>query len=356
MVTTSTLTLLRKTPPHVTGVCKIFLGTIFLILIASSLSGSTPKNSNESKQLLSLNELKKKKVYYSIENALQNPDKVYKLSLYHNAMLAIPSCIQKFDNLQVLDVRRNRLSELPEEIGELENLQYLNVEDNQISELPENIKNLKNLQVLNVRRNDISKLPEEIGQLQNLEVLTLEYNALASLPDEISNLKNLKTLNLKNNQLDDLNKKIGSLTQLKELNIKYNKIASLPQSIANLQNLNKFGINLHKLTIQEINKFGKLLAGTDTDLGRQYLQSHDALNQGRFANMEMHVSKTQKFEDKEVFCSVIEFNRLVKESSSGRGMVIWKMKDNEPVIVYSILTDDAEPSKKLTSKKFSSAK
>ncbi len=355
MVNISTYYLVRNFTEKVTGRLKIFPSILAFLFISPLLFASNPE-SNESSQLLSLDELKKKKVYYSIESALQNPDQVYKLSLYHNAMLALPSVIEKFDNLQVLDISRNRLSELPEEIGELDNLQYLNVEDNQITELPKSIKNLDNLRVLNVRRNDITELPEEIGQLTNLEELTLEYNALYSLPDEISNLKNLQTLNLKNNKLDELNDAVGSLTQLKELNIKYNEISALPRSIANLKQLDEFGINLHKFTIQEIQKYGKLLAGTDTELGRQYLQSLDALNEGKFANMEIHVSKTQKFDGQDAYCSIIEYNRLSKEGDSGKGMIIWNKNGNGPSVVYSVLTKEAEPSQKLTSKNFSSAK
>ncbi|PSR02518.1 MAG: hypothetical protein BRD50_07205 [Bacteroidetes bacterium SW_11_45_7] len=355
MVNITTHHFVRNLIEKVTSRLKIFSSILAFLFLSPILFASQPE-SNESSQLLSLDELKKKKVYYSIESALQNPDQVYKLSLYHNAMLALPSVIEKFDNLQVLDVSRNRLSELPEEIGELDNLQYLNVEDNQITELPKSIKNLDNLRVLNVRRNDITKLPKEIGQLQNLEELTLEYNALYSLPAEISNLKNLQTLNLKNNKLDELNEAVGSLTQLKELNIKYNEITALPGSIANLKQLDKFSINLHKFTIQEIQKYGKLLAGTDTELGRQYLQSLDALNEGEFANMEIHVRKTQKFDDKEVYCSILEYNRLNKEGKSGKGMVIWQKDSNEPAVVYSLLTEDAEPSQNLTSKNYISAK
>lgn len=356
MIKTSTLYFVRILLEKVTDKLKIFSVTFIFLFISTStfITASTPE-SNESSQLLSLNELKEKKVYYSIESALQNPDKVYKLSLYHNAMLALPSCIEKFDNLQVLDISRNRLSELPEEIGELDNLQYLNVEDNKLSKLPSSIKNLDNLRVLNVRRNNLTELPEEIGQMTNMRELTAEYNALYSLPDEIANLKNLEKLNIKNNKLDDLNEAVGSLTQLKKLNIKYNEITVLPESISSLNNLNELGINLHKFTIQEIQKYGKFLAGTDTELGRQYLQSLDALNEDKFADMEIHVSKTQKFEGQDVYCSVIEYNRLTKQQKSGKGMIIWKEKSNEPAVLYSVLTEDAEPSE-LPSKNFSSAK
>lgn len=315
----------------------LVLATLFLVF--NSFRPST----NESDHLLSLNELKKKKVYYSLQNALQNPDQVYKLSLYHNAMLALPSLIKKFDNLQVLDISRNRLKELPEEIGQLKNLQYLNVEDNQLTEIPASINNLKNLEVLNLRRNDIEELPPAIGGLKDLRVLTVEYNAISSLPDELAQLQNLKTLNLKNNQLNSFNKAICSLEQLQDLDIQYNEITALPNNIQNLKNLDQLGLNLSKLTIKEINKYGKWLLTTNTELGRQYLQSHDALNTGKFAELEIHVSSTQKVKNsKELYRSTFEYNHLVKQNSAGKGIVIWKQKHGKPVVVRSEMTEDQD--------------
>lgn len=129
-------------------------------------------------KLLNSTALEQEMYYSSLEEALKEPLKVYKLRL-HN------------------------LTSLPKEIGELKNLQYLNLEINSLTSLPKEIGELKNLQVLNLHYNSLTSLPKEIGNLKDLEGLYLSIGNLTSLPREIKNLKKLQNLNLGGNPISD---------------------------------------------------------------------------------------------------------------------------------------------------------
>ncbi len=126
-----------------------------------------------------LNSLERERWYYSLEEALQNPDKVYKLSLANR-----------------------KLKKFPMEILALKNLQILNLSGNQIDSIPEQISELKVLQILNLHDNRIRALPPTIGQLKHLKRLYLAKNRIVYFPPEICSLRNnLRYLDISNNHL-----------------------------------------------------------------------------------------------------------------------------------------------------------
>ena len=149
-------------------------------------------------QLLSAEKLALEKVYTSLSEALQTPEKVYKLDLTKQKLKTFPMEIIKLYNLQELTLAKNKLTEIPKEIGTLTNLQKLNLEKNELTVLPSTIGNLTNLKELILNRNEIFKLPPEIGNLINLEKLDMWSNEIDVFPEEISKLKNtLKVLDLR---------------------------------------------------------------------------------------------------------------------------------------------------------------
>jgi len=154
-------------------------------------------------QLLDTASLLAQPVYDNLQEALQNPDKVYRLDLRRNKLKTFPFEILKLKNLQELDLSKNNLKELPEEIGKLTNLQVLNVAGNKLQYLPDSIGELKNLKKFVGSRNNLIAIPKRIGDLQNLEILDLWENELSTFPDELSKLKKLRWMDLRVILLND---------------------------------------------------------------------------------------------------------------------------------------------------------
>jgi Leucine-rich repeat (LRR) protein len=154
---------------------------------------------------LSDSELAGKKLYTSLEEALQTPDSVYRLKLNKRLKCdSLPPEIFACKNLQELHLTGTKLSVLNQAIGELKNLTLLSLYHNRLVTLPETIGNLSRLQTLIISRNLISTLPKNIGKLQNLVLIDAWGNPLYTLPDEISALqKTLKILDLRQIPLRD---------------------------------------------------------------------------------------------------------------------------------------------------------
>lgn len=166
-----------------------FLLPLFIFCCINTLSFS--------QVLLDPDELKNARTYTSLEEALQQPDSVFKLKLNGKKLAEFPVEILRLTNLQSLNLSKNRIKTIPSQINELKNLQELDVSRNKIYMLPPEIGELKNLVRLNLNRNVITALPESIGNLAELEFLEMWDNELKELPDEIRYLKHLKTFELR---------------------------------------------------------------------------------------------------------------------------------------------------------------
>ncbi|MBI4929378.1 MAG: leucine-rich repeat domain-containing protein [Bacteroidetes bacterium] len=142
-------------------------------------------------------------IYNNLQEALQNPDKVYRLDLSKKKLKVFPVEILKFKNLQELNISKNKLDSLPEQIGTLTNLQVLNVSGNKLQYLPDSIGELKNLKKLVGSRNNLLALPKRIGDLENIEIIDLWENDLSSFPEELSKLKKLRWMDLRVIMIDD---------------------------------------------------------------------------------------------------------------------------------------------------------
>ena len=137
-------------------------------------------------------------VYYDLNEALQNPEDVIKLSLRKKHYKSFPKQVLLFKNLQYLDLSKNTIKELPDSIVTLTQLQYLIVSKTGLETLPRNIGEMKNLRHLNVNQNELGVLPYSFGDLENLEVADLWSNNLQYFPESMEKLKNLKWMDLRN--------------------------------------------------------------------------------------------------------------------------------------------------------------
>lgn len=142
-------------------------------------------------------------VYNNLDEALQNPDKVYRLDLSKKKLKVFPLEVLKFKNLQELNLSKNKLDSLPEQIGMLVNLQILNLSGNRLQYLPDSIGELKNLKKLVASRNSLVALPKRIGDLQNLEILDIWENDLSVFPEEMGKLKKLRWMDVRVILLND---------------------------------------------------------------------------------------------------------------------------------------------------------
>ncbi|MDZ4823237.1 MAG: hypothetical protein SH856_07245 [Flavobacteriales bacterium] len=161
---------------------------IIFIALLSSVSSHA--------QLLSADELDSTFVYSSLEEALQNPQVVYRLNLTKHKLKDFPQDIFQFANLNELVLDRNRIVIVPDEIAGLKYLQKLSISRNALDTLSPAICSLENLRYLNVGDNYITGIPEEIENLKQLNTFILWQNPVEFFPTEIGMLENLKELDI----------------------------------------------------------------------------------------------------------------------------------------------------------------
>jgi len=154
-------------------------------------------------QLLDSSALYSAPIYDNLEEALKNPNSVYRLSLKGNKLKVFPSEIFKLKYLQELDISKNKIDSIPDEIGDLKNLQVLDISSNKLEYLPDSIGKLKNLRKLSAGKNNLVAIPKQIGQLQNLQVMDLWSNQITIFPEELGDLKNLRKMDLRVIQIED---------------------------------------------------------------------------------------------------------------------------------------------------------
>lgn len=138
---------------------------------------------------LNATELNQKKWYYDLEEALAEPDQVYKLSLAGQKLKSLPPEISTLTHLQMLDLGDNKLKTLPVEISELKHLQFLSLYNNRLRYLPEEIRKLDRIEVLFLSRNKLIDVPVWVGGLGNLRRLDLMGNRFTPL--EIKRIRNM---------------------------------------------------------------------------------------------------------------------------------------------------------------------
>ena len=195
---------------------EVKLPTVLFIMFFFQI---IPVNSQEGGGVLENNTY----IFRSVEEAMTQPDMVFRLNLSKAKLETFPAQIFLFKNLEELDLSRNKLEEVPAAIGRLVHLKKLNLANNKLVHLPDEIGELKELVFLGLNRNELEDLPLTIGHLHSLEVFELWDNELKDLPDEISELQNLKMIELRGILFTDEQQK-----RIDELVIKSAKIYMSP--------------------------------------------------------------------------------------------------------------------------------
>lgn len=125
--------------------------------------------------------------YNSLEDAMREPEKVYKLNLSDQKLKEIPSEIFNFPNLHMLNLSNNKIKEIPSDINRLPYLTMLNLYGNKIRDLHPNMQYLGELRKLYLGKNKLVYAPAFIGGLGKLRHLDMTRNFVT--PYELANLQ-----------------------------------------------------------------------------------------------------------------------------------------------------------------------
>lgn len=168
--------------------------TIMFLLVAFSIAAYAQKSTT---LLYGPND--NGRTYTSLEEALTEPQNVYRLKLTKlPARDSLPAELFLLTELRELTVKGCKLWTLNAQIDKLQHLQYLNLDKNKLVRLPESIGNLSELHFLIVSRNLLETFPESIAKLKQLVSIDAWNNPLYVLPESISILNNtLQTLDLR---------------------------------------------------------------------------------------------------------------------------------------------------------------
>ena len=114
--------------------------------------------------------------YYSMEEALKEPEKVVKLDIAMLKLTSIDPSIAKLVNLECLDLSFNRFSTLPPEMAELKKLRVLNLTGTRfLAKVPAVVAEIPNLEELDIREHPEWKgtqFEDAIKLLPNVNVIT----------------------------------------------------------------------------------------------------------------------------------------------------------------------------------------
>lgn len=217
--------------------------------------GANLDNLNKSDRLYkasiqALKKFKKQKylVYNDLQQALENPLKVYYLDLSNAGLEKLPKEIKKLKNLKLLNLsclpgKENYLYRVLEEDEDVIEVSLVPTDPSKkkLRKLPKEIGQLTNLEQLFCSSNQLTVLPKEIGQLRKLKRLDCSNNQLVTFPKEINQLVNLEWLHCRKNQLSSLPKGIGQLKKLEDLFCTGNPFKSIPPELSDFLKKLKYG-------------------------------------------------------------------------------------------------------------------
>jgi Leucine-rich repeat (LRR) protein len=136
--------------------------------------------------------------FTSIEEALLNPDSVYRLNLRGKKLKQVPPQVfTSFPYLVDLDLSRNRLKELPDSLWALGRVKRLNLCKNQIEQLPPSIGRMHHLEELVISQNELTALPDSLGQLERLRMIDAWSNNFDELPASMGGMRALEVMDLR---------------------------------------------------------------------------------------------------------------------------------------------------------------
>ncbi len=170
---------------------KIIATLVFITFCTITMAQKTP--------LAYYDSLDNGKTYTSLQEALKEPQNVYRLKLTKlDNRDSLPEELFSLTELRELTVKGCKLCVLNQNIDKLAKLESLNLDKNKLVRLPETIGNLQKMKFLCVSRNLMETFPESISKMTGLTYIDAWDNPLYILPESIKSLqKTLKTLDLR---------------------------------------------------------------------------------------------------------------------------------------------------------------
>lgn len=148
-------------------------------------------------QLLDEAALDSARTFRSLEKALADPDKVYRLDLSGQRLKEVPEGVFQLKNLNALDLSNNRLKQLPDQLRALPHLQELRASRNKLTALPAALCELVHLKRMDLSRNGLTALPSCVGRFKEMTSLDLWDNDLAEFPEEMAEMTALRFMDLR---------------------------------------------------------------------------------------------------------------------------------------------------------------
>lgn len=206
-------------------------------------------------------------IAHSMEEALENPEKVYELNLSRLKETSISSDIGQLVNLRILNLRGSDITSIPNEIEHCIHLKTIVAEGSRLSKIPSSIGNLKKIRNLDLAHCKIKSLPDELGQLESLWSSDLSSNQLKNLPDGISNLKNVQLFAISNNNFNEFPMEVLELESVSNLHINGNNFKSIPTEISQLKSLTDLFVDTKEIeNMEEIKRLLPKLKVLDYEL------------------------------------------------------------------------------------------
>ena len=200
---------------------KIFSTLALLLVVSNSSFGQNNENEKE---------------FTTLNDALKNPEKVFRLNLSNQDISISSEQWLRFINLEYLNLKNDHLKEIPIAITKIKSLKTIDLSGNDFTNLPEEFSNLINLEEIYLNNEKNMNLPRTLSILAKLPMLKslhLENDNLSKLPSEILSFKNLENLYLNQNNFKKI-PEIQSLDHLKYLDLKDNNIKPELQDMRNL--------------------------------------------------------------------------------------------------------------------------
>lgn len=223
-----------------------------------------------SQEMMTKKELRKQRVYLSIEEVIKNDRGLLSLHVIETKGLTIvPESIFDHSEIQILNISGAKLGSISENIRNLKRLQYLNLIGDSLTIIPR-LSEMDNLKELILSDNYISHTSEWVFQNKSLSLLdvsnqlvdSLELTSIASnhtlktlnlsnnklkITEGFFNFQNLEHLNLSNCSLTTIPEEIKNCSAIKYLDLSGNEINKLPDWIFEMKNLNQIILSNTKL-------------------------------------------------------------------------------------------------------------
>lgn len=194
----------------------ILITALMLLLIQSNAQAQEWSDSAKTYQL-----------FTNLDEALKNPERVYRLNL-SNQQIQIPDDTwKKFTNLEFLSLKNDQLQEIPSGIVQLKKLKVLDLSGNNFKLLPSSFNELTSLEELYLndeKQMNLQQSIEVLSLMPNLKTLHLENDGLRNLPANFAKLDKVENLYLNNNRFNQIPTELKGMKNLRYLDFHENKL------------------------------------------------------------------------------------------------------------------------------------